>query len=154
MEDSESRLALLERVKQVAKRYYGLTGRPLGCTGEIAEYEAVRLLGLDLAPVRQSGFDAIRHTPSGPRRLQIKGRCLRGPRPAGRLGRIDCSNDEWDAVLLVLLDEDLEAIAIYEAQREAVVAALQKPGSKSRNDRGAMAVSQFKSIGDLVWTRA
>jgi NADPH:quinone reductase-like Zn-dependent oxidoreductase len=50
---------LLGEVKQLAREYYELTGRPLGVTGEIAEYEAARLLNIKLASVRQQGYDAI-----------------------------------------------------------------------------------------------
>ena len=42
---------LIGEVKVLAREYYLLTGRPLGVTGEIAEYEAARILGLKLAPV-------------------------------------------------------------------------------------------------------
>ncbi len=56
---------------------------------------------------------------------------------------------EWDAVLMVLLDQNFDAVEIYEAERVAVVAVLAAPGSKARNERGAMAVSKFKSIGRL-----
>ena len=35
--------------KQLARRYHELTGKPLGVTGEVAEYEAHRLLGVELA---------------------------------------------------------------------------------------------------------
>jgi hypothetical protein len=153
MEDSDQLLALLGQVKRLAKRYYGLTGRPLGCTGEIAEYEAVRILGLKLAPVRQSGFDAIRHAQGREQRIQIKGRCVHGPKPVGRMGRIDCTNEKWESVMLVLLDENLDAFAIYEADRKAVIDTLQKPGSKARNERGALAVSTFMSLGEVIWRR-
>lgn len=145
-------LELLAAAKGLAKEYHSLTGRPLGVTGEVAEYEAVRLLGLELAEVRQPGFDAVRRTESGTTRLQIKGRCLRDSSRSARLGRIDLSH-EWDAVLMVLLDEDLDAVSIHEADRHAVIAALSRPGSKSRNERGALAVSQFRSIGKLIWHR-
>ncbi len=37
-------------------------------------------------------------------------------------------------MLLVLLDENFDATAIYEADREAVLAALAVPGSKARNE--------------------
>jgi hypothetical protein len=81
----------------------------------------------------------------------MKARCLLpGCGPGQRLGRIDCSKP-WDVVLLVLLDEDFEATAIYEADRVAVEAALTAPGSKARNERGALAVNQFKTIGRKVW---
>ena len=52
---------------------------------------------------------------------------------------------------MVLLDERFDATAIYEAERDAVIAALSKPGSKARNERGALSVSKFKSIGIVRW---
>ncbi len=51
---------------------------------------------------------------------------------------------EWDAVLMVLLDENFDAKEIYEAERPAVLEALSAPGSKARNERGA--VSKFRSV--------
>jgi hypothetical protein len=60
---------------------------------------------------------------------------------------------EWDAVLMVLLDQNFDAFEIHEAQRADIVAALTAPGSKARNERGALAISKFKAIGKLRWTR-
>ena len=53
-------MKLLKEAKELAREYYGLTGKPLGVTGEVAEYEAARLLGLELTPARQAGYDAHR----------------------------------------------------------------------------------------------
>jgi hypothetical protein len=103
--DTHDRLiTLLREAKRLATEYRRLTGRPLGITGEIAEYEAARLLGVELTGVRQAGYDAIRTTPTGlKQRLQIKGRCLlAGANPGQKIGRID-QGKEWDAVVLVLL---------------------------------------------------
>ena len=138
---------LVELLADAKREYRELTGRPLGVTGEVAEYEVVRLLGYELAPVRQSGYDCIRSSADGRcERLQIKGRCLLpGAKRGQRVGRIDLDK-EWDVVLLVLLDENFDATAIYEADRVAVTAALTAPGSRSRNERGALAVSGFKAI--------
>ncbi len=141
---------LIATAKQLAKRYRALTGRPIGVTGEVAEYEAARLLGLELATVRQSGYDAIRRHGKSVARLQVKGRCIVSNNPGQRLGRIDLTK-EWDGVLLVLLDGELEPTAIYEADRAEIERALVAPGSKARNERGALSVSKFKSIGRLVW---
>jgi len=58
MDDSEALTSLLIDIKRIARRYYQLTGRPLGVTGAVAELEAVRLLGLRAATVRQPGYDA------------------------------------------------------------------------------------------------
>lgn len=144
---------LIASAKDIARRYRALTGRPLGITGEVAEYEAARLLGLELAGVRQAGYDATRRAGGVEERLQIKGRCVLSKNPGQRLGRIDLDK-EWDGVLLVLLDSDLEPMAIYEADRSAVEAALLAPGSKARNKRGALSVSKFKNIGRQVWPAA
>lgn len=146
-------MEILRDAKKLAQEYRTLTGKPLGVTGEVAEYEAARLLGLQLTPARQAGYDATEYRGGDPWTLQIKGRCLLpGSKPGQRLGRIDVQKD-WDAVLLVLLDENFEAFEIHEAARVAVLAALSAPGSKSRNERGALGVNKFKSIGKLRWKR-
>jgi hypothetical protein len=144
---------IIRAAKSVARRYRHLTGRPLGITGEVAEYEAARLLSLELATVRQAGFDAIRREGANIDRLQVKGRCVISNNPGQRLGRIQLDK-EWDGVVLVLLDAELEPTEIYEARRPEIMQALTTPGSKARNERGALSVSKFKSIGKLVWPLA
>ena len=142
---------LLRSAKRLATRYYTITGRPLGITGEVAEYEAVRLLRLERSPVRQPGHDAIRRRQGRVTRLQVKARCILDPsRPGQRIGQIKLDR-EWDSVLLVILDRNLEPVEIHEAGRGAVTRALQRPGSKSRNKRGALALNQFKRIARCVW---
>jgi hypothetical protein len=144
-------MELLAEAKQLAVEYRQLTGRPLGVTGEIAEYEAARLLGLELSDVRQPGYDAVKRSSLGETRYQVKGRCILDSSKNGqRIGSIRLDHD-WDAVLLVLLNQSLEATAIYEAAREPVRKALLAPGSRARNERGALSVSKFKAIGRLVW---
>jgi len=140
---------LIRSAKNLAKCYRKLTGRPLGITGEVAEYEAARLLGLELAEVRQAGFDAISEDS---KKFQIKGRCILSKKPGQRLGSIQLDKD-WDGVIIVLLDADLEPFEIYRAWRREITDALKKPGSKARNERGALSVSKFKSIGQLIWKK-
>ncbi|MGA9992181.1 MAG: hypothetical protein WBP86_07610, partial [Thiobacillaceae bacterium] len=120
-------LEILSEAKKLAQRYRQLTGKPLGITGEVAEYEAARILGLTLTPARQAGYDAIETRDGREFRLQIKGRCvLEGSKPGQRIGSIDIKK-EFDAVLLVLLNGNFEATAIYETSREAVIDALTQP---------------------------
>jgi hypothetical protein len=153
-EARQEKLAILADAKKLARRYYSVTGRPLGVTGEIAEFEAIRLLNLDPAPVRQAGYDAVIIDGGQPKKVQIKGRCVQCGGGAGqRLGRIQLDK-EWDAVLLVLLDANFDAVEMYQAERAAVAEALTRPGSRSRNERGALSVGKFKSIGRLVWKRS
>jgi hypothetical protein len=146
-------MEILAEAKILAREYYALTGKPLGITGEVAEYEAARILDVELTPARQAGYDAIENMEGSIRRLQIKGRCqLPNCKPGQRVGGIDVSKD-WDAVLLVLLDEHFDAVEIHEAERTAVLAALSAPGSKARNERGKLGVGKFKTIGKLRWQR-
>lgn len=139
---------ILAAAKDIAVRFKKLTGKPLGITGEIAEFSAAKLLDLKLSDARQAGYDAIDRAG---RKVQIKGRCLpERPGPGQRLGSIRLDH-EWDSVLLVLLDERFEVIEMWEAERQSVEEAILAPGSKARNERGALAVTKFKSIGKKVW---
>ncbi len=72
MDESElSRVhEILAAVKPLAAEYYRLTGKPLGVTGEVAEYVAAEILGLQLVPARTVGYDTLR----GKERIRIKGR--------------------------------------------------------------------------------
>lgn len=144
---------ILAQAKALAKRYRALTGKPLGITGEVAEFSAAALLGLELAPAREAGYDAIGRENGVTRRIQIKGRCIPdGAKPGQRLGQIRLDR-EWDTVLLVIMDEDFEVRSIHEANRPEVEKALRAPGSKARNERGALSVARFKAIGKEIWTR-
>jgi hypothetical protein len=55
---TERVLEILAEAKKLARESWGLTGKPLGVTAEVAEYEAARLLGVSLQPARQAGYDA------------------------------------------------------------------------------------------------
>ena len=154
MDNDDPVLALLAQAKVLAQRYYKLTGKPLGITGEVAEYEARRLLGVSLAPARQAGYDATEMVDGKRRTLQIKGRCLpEGCKAGQRLGSIQ-PQKVWDAVLMVLLDTDFNATEIWEAERSVVLKALVAPGSRARNERGVLAIAKLKSIGSLRWSRS
>jgi len=145
-------LELLAQAKVLARRYRQLTGRPLGITGEIAEYEAVRLLKLELAPVREAGYDAIeRLHGGGEKKIQIKGRCiLPGGSKNPTIGRIDLQQP-FDSVLLVVLDENFDATVIYESTKDAVTRELEAEGSRARNERGSLQLNRFRRCGVERW---
>jgi hypothetical protein len=63
---------VLRQAKILARKYRQLTGKPLGITGEVAEYEAARLLGLQLCTARQAGYDATRKMMVSYRRFRSK----------------------------------------------------------------------------------
>jgi hypothetical protein len=146
--DLSTLASTLEAAAAVAKRYRELTGKPLGITGEVGELHAARLLNLELSTARQAGYDAI--GPDG-RRVQIKSRCvLPDSGPGQRLGAIRLEH-EWDTAALVLMDQDFEPCAIYEAPREVIEREIRRPGSKARNERGALSIRVFKALGRQVW---
>jgi hypothetical protein len=51
------------------------------------------------------------------------------------------------------MDEEFEPLSIYEANRADVEKVIKAPGSRARNERGALSVSKFKSIATCVWRR-
>jgi len=140
---------IFDRIVPAAIEYSKLTGKPLGITGEIGEWQASRILGLTLRDARTAGYDA---TDQNGRRIQIKTRCIAAKRGHARqqVGSIRL-NHEWDCVFLVILNTEYAPVIIYEADRSAIEAALLKPGSKARNERGALSIQKFRSIGRQVW---
>jgi hypothetical protein len=130
-----------------ARHYRNITGKPLGITGEVGEFLTADLMGLKLTEVRQPGYDAIANDG---RRIQIKARCILPSSSGGRLGSIKLDH-KWDTVMLILMNRDFEPFSIYEAKRAVIKRELIKPGSKARNERGALSISKFKSIASLVW---
>ena len=142
---------ILATIRPLAAEYYQLTGKPLGVTGEIAEYVAAETFGMTLAPPRTAGYDATIETPKSVRRVQIKGRAYgKGAKPGQRLGTIKRGAD-CDSVLLVLLDnETMTAREMWEAPYGAVEERLDVPGSKARK-RGSLSVAEFKRVARKVW---
>ncbi len=65
------------------------------------------------------------------------------------MGVIKLGHDR-DAVLMVLMDERYETVAIFEADRQAVEGALRATPSKAR-ERGSLSVSTFRSIARSIW---
>ncbi len=145
-------IELLDAVKSLGARYYRITGKPLGVTGEVAELAAAQLLGLRLCAAREPGFDAWDESLTPRSRIQIKGRAVdAADRYRGRCPSIKYGN-LFDEVVLVLLDrQTLEPLEIWRASEAAVIERLTKPGGKARNERGSMGLTQFRSIAQRVW---
>ena len=140
---------ILRQARDLAVAYRKLTGKPLGISGEMGEYFVSTLLKHKLAEARTPGYDS---TCAAGYRYQIKARVVRNGKTLGgqRIGSIKF-NHEWDKAILVLMNEDYDPIAIYEADRQSLKQALESPGSISRNKRGSLHASKFKSIGRLLW---
>ena len=142
---------LMAQARRLAADYRRATGKTLPISGEIAINDAIRLLGLEPANEPQGGHDATRQKPDGRvQRLQIKARVVFDEiKSAHRMGELKVDKP-WEALLLVLLDDNYEPFAIYEASREAVEEALDE--SKS-NKRGTLTIPKFQRIGRMAWSR-
>ena len=142
---------LISQARQLAAEYRRAMGKPLpGISNEIAEHDAIRLLGLAPKPEGETGYDAVDPNRDN-KRIQIKSRTIFDDSKSGqRIGQMKVDKD-WDSVVLVLMDEEYEPYEMYEAERGDLQEFLD--GSSNRANRGAMSVARFKIIGRLAWTR-
>ncbi len=126
-------------------------GKPLpGISNEIALHDAMRLLRLKQVEAT-GGYDAI-DPARDDLRVQIKSRTIFDESKTGqRIGQIKV-DQEWDAVVLVLMDDDYEPYEIYEADRDDLLEFMDQSTS-NRAKRGALSIARFKIIGRLVWSR-
>lgn len=144
---------LIAQARKLAADYRRAMGKPLpGISNEIAEHDAIRLLGLEpVADEGQSGYQAT-DPGRGDKRVQIKSRVIFDEAKGGqRIGQLN-PDGQWDSVLLVLMDADYEPYEIYEAERDELIEYAAQ-ASKGRAKRGALSVARFKIIGRLAWTR-
>ena len=151
---------LMTEARKLAADFRRATGKPLGISNEIAVHDVIRLLKLVPAEPGAGGYDAIGTGSREGKYIQIKGRTLfsdpsrdsKGGKKGGqRIGQIKAEQD-WDSIMLILMDDNYEPWEIYEAGREAILEASAE-GSAKRAKRGAMSVARFKAIGELVWSR-
>ncbi|MGA7802908.1 MAG: hypothetical protein WCC36_19080 [Gammaproteobacteria bacterium] len=145
---------LIAEARRLAADYRRATGKSLAGVGsEIADYDAARLLDLELVTDRSEGYDAVGRGEREGKRIQIKGRAIFDEAKSGqRIGQIK-AEQVWDRVVLVLMDEEFEPFELYEAEREDVVQAVEDAAASRRSKRGALSVAKFKRIARLVWTR-
>jgi len=142
---------LMAETRRLAAEYRRTTGKTLAVSGELAVFDAVRLLGLEAVGQEGLGYDAIRREGPGPQRLQVKARVIFDEARGGqRLGALR-TDQPWDAVLLVLMDESYEPVEIWEADREPLLAAIDEVSASARAKRGPLSVARFKHLGRLVW---
>lgn len=143
---------LISEARRIAAEYRRTTGKPLGISAEIARHDACT--NLNLEPNEDSvGYDALGLT--GEReglRFQIKGRAIFDEKKGGqRIGQIKIEQN-WDKILLVLMNENFETTEIYEASREGILDDFEEANNNSnRKKRGAMSVARFKRLAHLVW---
>lgn len=145
---------LMLEARKLAADYRRATGKPLGISNEIAVHDVIRLMQLRPVDSGIGGYDAVGTGEREGKRIQIKGRSLQTDKDDAssgqRIGQIK-TEQEWDSVMLILMDEAYEPLEIYEAERDEILEVVKKSSSKRRK-RGAMSVNKFKAIGKRVWS--
>ena len=142
---------LITEARRIAAEYRRATGKSLGISAEIARHDACAYLNLELDE-EAIGYDAVGlNAEDKGCRFQVKGRAIFDEKKGGqRLGQMKVEQD-WDKILLVLMDENFDTTEIYQATRENILQDINE--SSSRQKRGAMSVAKFKHIAQLVWNK-
>jgi len=144
---------LMSEARKIAADYRRATGKSLGIGNEIAKNDACNLLDLEPVNDTSSSFDAIGKGDRKGLKVLIKGRAIFDQKKSGaRIGQLKV-DQEWDLLVLVLMNEDFDAYEIYEISRDEAIAEIDNAAQSNRSKRGAMSISRFKIISRLVWSK-
>lgn len=139
---------LMDETRRLAVEFRKTTGQALAVTGELANYDAHRLLNLTLPVEAEATVDAIGPELWSFEKIQIKGRVLFDKQKTKqRIGQLNLEG-AWQRVLLVLYNESYLPEGIYCLSKQQILADL---SSAKANKRGAMTVAKFKAMGEQVW---
>jgi hypothetical protein len=132
---------LIKNIISLSLEYKKRFGKSLGITGEVGEYKASRLLGLERAPGNiNKGFDAI--DPKG-KKVQIKTRIY-----SSNSERTSAfTNFGFDYALLVLLTDKYEITEIRKARCKPI---REKIDSQSYK-RPALTIGDFKKLSKRIY---
>jgi hypothetical protein len=141
---------LITETRRIAKEYRLATGKTLPVTPEIAINDAISIL--ELLPNEENipGYDAIYVKGDESLKVQIKGRAIFNDKKTGhRIGQLK-TEQEWDAIVLVIMNADFMPEEIYMVKRNVILDELEE--KKKNNKKGAMTLAKFKLISELLWT--
>lgn len=142
---------LMQETRRLAAEYRQSTGQTLPISGELARYDAARLLRLSplTTPLKSVDFKGL-EGPLAEQLIQVKSRVIFDEHKSGyRIGQLNLGAD-WQICALVLYEANYEPFAIYIATQADIAESLQKRLASSA--RGQMSLAQFKRLSTLVWT--
>jgi hypothetical protein len=141
---------LIAETRRIAKEYRLATGKTLPVTPEIAINDAISILEMSPNNEKSPGYDAIYEQGEEKLRVQIKGRVIFNEKKQGhRIGQLKVEQ-EWDAIVLVIMNDEFMPDEIFMAKRHAILSELEE--KQKNNKKGAMTVAKFKLISELLWT--
>lgn len=140
---------LTAEARKLAVDYREATGKTLPITSEIAINDAVHLLELKPAAKDANGHDALMEYNNEEIKVLIKGRAIFDETKSGhRLGQLKLEQ-EWDGIILVVMNDQFETVEIYFCHRDEISTALSET---TPNKRGSITLARFKIISELIWT--
>ena len=143
---------LINETRRLAAEFKRTTGTMLPVSGEIARYDVAHQLDLTLNENQNVGYDAMGNHHRDGLRVLIKSRVIGDSvKPGHRIGQLNPKGN-WDIVILSLMNNEFEAVEMYQLDHEEVAEALAN-SSENRGKRGAISVAKFRIIGELVWTK-
>ncbi len=141
---------LITETRRIAREYRLATGKTLPVTPEIAINDAISILELSPNDENVPGYDAVYEHGDERLKVQIKGRVIFNEKKQGhQIGQLKVEQ-EWDAIILVIMNADFMPEEIYMAKRDIILAELEE--KQKNNKKGAMTVAKFKLISELLWT--
>jgi hypothetical protein len=143
----------LDKLYQETRRLcvmWSKQGKTTGMTSEIAAYDAARLLDLELCSDKTLGYTAVGRGERDGMRILVKGRVVHdGQKSRQRIGQLNFDQD-WDDLMVVLLDEEFEPQEILEITRDQLEDEMNNKDKSNR--KGPLSVAKLRAIGELVWT--
>ena len=141
---------LITETRRIAKEYREATGKILPVTPEIAINDAISILDLIPNNDNSKAYDAYYECEDGRLKVQIKGRAIFNEKRQGhRIGQLKIEQ-EWDAIILVIMNSDFMPEEIYLAKRQSILDELED--KQLNNKKGPMTIAKFKLISELLWT--
>ena len=137
---------LMSETRHLAAEYHKLTGFALPVSNELARHDAMNILQLDQPSDPESGVDLIGTGPLAGKKIQVKARVIfTGAKSRPKVGQLNFDG-KWDVVILVLLDDNYNAAAMYLADRSNLHELNAKAGK-------ALSIGRFKAAAKLIWAQ-
>ena len=142
---------LITETRRIAREYRLATGKTLPVTQEIAINDAISILNLRPNNDTSRAYDAYFDLEEDETlKVQIKGRTIFNEKKSGhRIGQLKLEQ-EWDAIILVIMDADFMPQEIYMARRADILEEIED--KEALNKKGPITVAKFKIISELLWT--
>jgi hypothetical protein len=137
---------VFKNIYQLAKKYYKVTGKPLGVVGEVGEFVACKFYGGKLNDPRNAGSD---FTKDG-NMYEVKTRMIYPATASnfwnGATGNINIS-DEWNFLIVLILNDDFSIHSMYELSRKIVLKELNRKISNDLANPLKLSLSFVKNNG-------